>query len=1090
MPMPFENDQNNIGTEPIFSDMYTEKVLLLKQDEGSLTKNYNMIRRVLSSNNAVGCIGGYYDDSLSLLFMSSFFMNNLGYEYDDFMQATGGSLRPLIYPGDLSYFDGDRFREGNGAGLFHMMMKDGTPIYVRSFKEESTDSNGKPIWIMAVRVAWDAQNVDLVNGIIQSGVWYIDFNEDSAIKKVTWSQKFRQLLGFTGPEEFPDTLSAWEERIHPQDHARVMTCFFSAALDRENNTKYEVEYRARTKDGTYHWFREKAEVNRRLDGSPSRMTGIFVNIDEEHKARQDHEKFNAFHRSYSKSNICEYYVDLQEDTFEPLKTNENLNQELGNITSWDQLASEYVNKHVHEENRDSMRLLMDRSYIRSELRKLDGELSLECRANYCGTEYWVRNIVLPGDLDENGDPRHAIVFLRDITIAKKAEEDLHRLTKDNRDMDELLGGMVKLVKRFAVCDLENNSYTLHNLDGKELLKTSGTYDGMIADISSKFKSLSDKMTLSEILSKENMMKHLTSETDLYIFEYCSNDEKLFKNMSAIPLEFRDGKLTRVLIIIQDVTQVKTNEREARAALKDAFLAAERANKAKTVFMSNMSHDIRTPMNAIIGMTAIAGANIDNKNRVLDCLNKINHSSRHLLGLINEVLDMSQIERGEINLVQEEFRLPDLIDDLLTIMKPSIEQHSHELSVTLTDIRHETVTGDRMRIQQILVNIMTNAVKYTPDGGKLHLGICEKFTRGNTSCFEFIIKDNGMGMTEEFLKVIFKPFTRADNDRTTKIPGTGLGMAITKNIVEMMNGDIRVESEYGKGSKFTVSIVLRTQNIGSDDCPELEALPVLVVDDDQACCEGTVAVLNDIGMKGEWVTSGREAVELTAERHELHNDFFAVIIDWKMPEMDGVETTREIRRRVGKDVPIIVFTAYDCSAIEKEAREAGADAFVTKPLFRSRLTALFKQLTTTGSQPEELDGSDLNSIGLTDHAGKKVLIAEDNDLNREIAEEIIGMSGAAIETVENGQQAVDILEEMGPDYFGIVFMDIQMPVLNGYEATRRIRSMPGFDRLPIVAMTANAFAEDILSAKNSGMNDHIAKPLDIKKLNDILNKWLK
>ncbi len=1089
MQKPFENDQNMIGTEPVFSDMYTEKVLLLNQDEGTLKKNDDTIRQALSSNNAVGCIGGYYDERLSLLFMSSFFMNNLGYEYNDFMQATGGALRPLIYPGDLSYFDGDRFREGNGAGLFHMMMKDGTPIYVRTFKEESTDSNGTPIWIMSVRVAWDAQNVELVNGIIQSGVWYIDFSEDSTIRKVTWSQKFRQLLGFTGPDDFPDTISAWEERIHPQDHDRVMTRFYSAALDRENSIKYEVEYRTKVKDGTYHWFRESAEVNRRLDGSPSRMTGIFVNIDEEHKAKQDHEKYSAFHRSYSKSNICEYYVDLQENTFEHLKINSKLNNDLGSITSWDQLVSEYVNKHVCEESRESVRLLLDRSYIRSELRKLDGELSLECRANYCGTEYWVRNMVLPGDLDENGEPRHAIVFLRDITIAKKAEEDLHRLTKDNRDMDELLGGMVRLVKRFAVCDLENNSYTLHNLDGKELLKTSGTYDGMIADISSKFKALSDKMTLSELLSKENMVKHLTSETDLYNFEYCSNDEKLFKNMSAIPLEFKDGQLTRVLIIIQDVTQVKTNEREARAALQDAFLAAERANKAKTVFMSNMSHDIRTPMNAIIGMTAIAGANIDDRNRVLDCLNKINHSSRHLLGLINEVLDMSQIERGEISLVQEEFRLPDLIDDLLTIMKPGIEQHSHDLSVTLTDIRHEVVTGDRMRIQQILVNIMTNAVKYTPDGGKLHLGICEKFTRGNTSCYEFIIKDNGIGMTEEFLKVIFKPFTRADTDRTTKIPGTGLGMAISKNIAEMMNGDIRVESEYGKGSKFTVSIVLRTQGISSDDCPELEALPVLVVDDDQACCEGTAAILNDIGMKGEWVTSGREAVELTAERHELHNDFFAVIIDWKMPEMDGVETTREIRRRVGKDVPIIVFTAYDCYAIEKEALEAGADAFVTKPLFRSRLTALFRQLTIPGSQLKDPDESDPNSIGLTDHTGKRVLVAEDNDLNREIAEEIIGMAGVIIETVENGQQAVDILAEKGPDYFGIVFMDIQMPVLNGYEAARKIRSMSGFDRLPIVAMTANAFAEDILSAKDSGMNDHIAKPIDLKKLNDVLNKWL-
>ena len=297
--------------------------------------------------------------------------------------------------------------------------------------------------------------------------------------------------------------------------------------------------------------------------------------------------------------------------------------------------------------------------------KLDGEMSMECRAQYDGVEYWVRNMVLPGDCNENGEPRHAIVFLRDITNAKKAEEDLHRLAKDNHDMDELLNGMVRLVKRFAVCDLRHDNYTLHNLDGIELLKTSGTYEEMIRDFDDKFKTLTDNITLPEMLAKEHLRSHLCSPLDIYNFEYCSKDETLYKNMSAIPLEFTDGELTRVLLIIQDVTQAKHAELEAREALKDAYFAANRANQAKTVFMSNMSHDIRTPMNAIIGMTAIAGAHIDDKIRVLDCLEKITQSSRHLLSLINEVLDMSQIERGNISLMQDEFRLPDLIDELIS-----------------------------------------------------------------------------------------------------------------------------------------------------------------------------------------------------------------------------------------------------------------------------------------------------------------------------------------------------------------------------------------------------------------------------------------
>ena len=1081
--------EQNFTPQPVYSDFYTEKVLLLKPDSDALDENSAAIQHALSMNNAVGCIGGYYDNELTMVFMSSFFMKNLGYDYDEFMLATGGSLKPLIYGSDLHYFEDGTFRDGSGSGLFRMMMKDGTPIYVRTYKTDSTDKNGTPIWVMAIRVAWDAQNVELVNGIIQSGVWYIDFNEDESIRKVTWSQKFRQMLGFNGPEDFPDTLEAWEERIHPADSNRVLAMFFTSATDKTNSIKYNVEYRAKSKDGVYHWFRERAEVNRRMDGSPSRMTGIFVNIDQEHKAREENEKLSALHRAYSKSNICEYYVDLQEDTFEALKMNETLHHDLGGISSWDQLVSVYVNKHVFEENRESVRLLYDRNYIRNELHKLDGEMSMECRAQYDGVEYWVRNMVIPGDCDENGEPRHAIVFLRDITNAKKAEEDLHRLAKDNHDMDELLNGMVRLVKRFAVCDLRHDNYTLHNLDGIELLKTSGTYEEMIRDFDDKFKTLTDNITLPEVLAKEHLRSHLRSPLDIYNFEYCSKDETLYKNMSAIPLEFTDGELTRVLLIIQDVTQAKHAELEARDALKDAYFAANRANQAKTVFMSNMSHDIRTPMNAIIGMTAIAGAHIDDKSRVLDCLGKITQSSRHLLSLINEVLDMSQIERGNISLMQEEFRLPDLIDELITLTKPGIEQHHHDFSVRLSDIRHEAVIGDSMRIQQVLVNILNNAVKYTPDGGKISLSISESLTRNGTSCYEFIVEDNGVGMTEEFQKIIFEPFTRADNDRTSKIPGTGLGMAITKNIVSMMNGDIKIESAPGKGSRFIVTIFLRLQGSENVTADELAHLPVLVADDDQACCEGTVAILNEIGMDGEWVLSGREAVERTVERHRSGNDFFAVIIDWKMPEMDGVETTRQIRSRVGKDVPIIVFTAYDCSAIEKEAREAGADAFITKPLFRSRLTALFKDLAGNGARPHAIIEDELSSLGHADYTGKRVLLVEDNDLNREIATEIIGMTGAETECAENGKLAVELIRKNGADYYSIVFMDIQMSVMNGYDAAREIRALPGCGGLPIIAMTANAFAEDVVLAKNAGMNEHISKPLDLKKLSETLSKWL-
>lgn len=1032
-------DRHGSGSipEPLYSDVYTEKVIVLKPEAGSCDENSQAIQQALSMNNAVGSIGGYYDDDLSILFMTSFFMHALGYsDYNEFMQTSGG----------------------------------------------------RPIWVMSVRLAMDAQNLELVNSIIQSGVWYVDFNEDSTVRKVTWSQKFRQMLGFNGPEDFPDTLEAWSDRIHPSDREKVMERFFMAAADRTGLTQYSVEYRAMVRDGTYHWFRESAEVNRRTNGSPSRMTGIFVNIDKEHKAKEENEKLSAFHRAYSRSNVCEYYVDLSDDSFECFKLSERLAPELSGITSWDELCSVFVNRHVVEENRDSVRLLLDRSYIRQELMKLNGEMSTECRAVYNGSEFWIRTMVLPGDSDESGAPQHAVVFLRDITSAKKAEEDLHRMARDNRDMDELLGGMVRLVKRFAVCDLQNETYTLHNLDGNELIRTSGTYDDMVAQFDSKFMALSESKPLTELLSRENLRENLASRDDIYNFEYCSKDESLFKNMSAIPLEFTDGELSRVLLIIQDVTQAKRSEREARAALKDAYLAANRANQAKTVFMSNMSHDIRTPMNAIIGMTAIAGAHISDRERVLDCLGKITRSSRHLLSLINEVLDMSQIERGNISLVDEEFKLPDLIDDLITLVKPDIEQHQHKLSVVISDITNEEVIGDRLRIQQVFVNIVSNAVKYTPDGGRISITISEKPTGKKVSCYEFVIEDNGIGMTEEFQKVIFEPFTRADTERTTKVPGTGLGMAITKNIVSMMNGDIKVESAPGKGSRFTVTIFLQLQENESVSTNELADLPVLVADDDRECCESAAEILTEIGMDCEWVLSGKEAVERTVSRHSEGRDFFAVILDWKMPEMDGVETTRQIRKKVGNDVPIIVFTAYDCSEIEKEAREAGADAFITKPLFRSRLTALFKGLVS-GRDGIIAKHGGYDELETGNYSGKRVLLVEDNDLNREIAQEIISATGASTECAENGRAAVDMIKQNGGSYYDIVFMDIQMPVMNGYEAAKAIRMLPGCGELPIVAMTANAFAEDVILAKKAGMNEHIAKPLDLKRLSEVLRRWL-
>ena len=539
----------------------------------------------------------------------------------------------------------------------------------------------------------------------------------------------------------------------------------------------------------------------------------------------------------------------------------------------------------------------------------------------------------------------------------------------------------------------------------------------------------------------------------------------------------------------DVSQEKKAEIESHKALKEAYRAAENASRAKTEFLSNMSHDIRTPMNAIVGLTAIAGANIESQDRVVECLGKITKSSRHLLGLINEVLDMARIESGRMSLAEEDFSLPELVDNLLTLTKPAIDEHHHQLEVHIEHIEHEAVCGDSLRIQQIFVNLMSNAVKYTPDGGNITLTIKEKPNGfSELGCYEFSIEDNGIGMTPEFQKIMFEPFSRADDHRTTKVQGTGLGMAIARNIVNLMNGDIQVESAPNKGTKITVTVYLKLQENEKEQEKELLDLPVLVVDDDKTCCESTVATLQEIGIAGEWVLTGKEAVERCAARHKTGRDYFAVILDWKMPKMDGIATARKIRERVGEDVTIIILTSFDFSEIEEEARAAGVNAFMAKPLFRSRLTATLRQFTS--GKKEKNARNYLEDFAKENYAGKRILLVEDNELNREIATEIIGMTGVTIDSAENGKIAVEKVMEAPEKWYDLIFMDIQMPIMNGYEATAAIRALAGSrGKVPIIAMTANAFAEDVQLAKNTGMNEHIAKPLDLNKLNDVLKQWL-
>ena len=903
---------------------------------------------------------------------------------------------------------------------------------------------------------------------------------------MNWSHAFRQILGYHDILDFPNKLDSWSNLLHPEDYDRVMQLLLETIADKTNTTKYNVEYRLKMQDGQYHWFRASAEVIRRLDGSANRIAGIISNIDAEKRSRMQAQRAAAFHRAFTSANLCEYYVNLEKNTFDAFKVEPSLMTAFEQNHTWDGLVRFFVDHYVVEEDKKPVTDFCNRAYITEKLKGLETELRQECRIVLDGEERWVSNVVMRGEIE---DSEYAMIFLRDITESKAETARRMQMASDNASMDLLIKSMVRLLDRFVVCDLENDRYRFYNLQGDMIYAPTGAYHDFVEQVVAKYKTLEPLDALAALFSPENIRKNLQDENDIYKFEYCSMDENTYKIASIIPLEWNGTKLVKALLASMDVSQEKKAEIESHKALKDAYRAAENASRAKTEFLSNMSHDIRTPMNAIVGLTAIAGANIESQDRVVECLGKITKSSRHLLGLINEVLDMARIESGRISLAEEDFSLPELVDNLLTLTKPAIDEHKHQLEVHVEHIEHEAVCGDSLRIQQVFVNLMSNAVKYTPDGGNITLTIKEKPNGfSELGCYEFSIEDNGIGMTPEFQKIMFEPFSRADDHRTTKVQGTGLGMAIARNIVNLMNGDIQVESAPNKGTKITVTVYLKLQENEKEQEKELLDLPVLVVDDDKTCCESTVATLQEIGIAGEWVLTGKEAVERCAARHKTGRDYFAVILDWKMPEIDGIATARKIRERVGEEVTIIILTSFDFSEIEEEARAAGVNAFMAKPLFRSRLTATLRQFTS-GKQ-EKNARNYLEDFANENYAGKRILLVEDNELNREIATEIIGMTGVTIDSAENGKIAVEKVMEAPEKWYDLIFMDIQMPIMNGYEATAAIRALAGSrGKVPIIAMTANAFAEDVQLAKNTGMNEHIAKPLDLNKLNDVLKRWL-
>ena len=596
---------------------------------------------------------------------------------------------------------------------------------------------------------------------------------------------------------------------------------------------------------------------------------------------------------------------------------------------------------------------------------------------------------------------------------------------------------------------------------------------MLAGALAMYKSSARKVTLSDFI-KDNFFKVM-----------------LISSIAVAVV------LLTILMLLQKARKAEAAARKAasdtqelNAKLQVAVEKAESANRAKSTFLSNMSHDIRTPMNAIIGFTTLALSNIDDTDRVKDYLGKTLASSNHLLSLINDVLDMSRIESGKIHLEEVEVNLSDVLHDLKTIVSGQIYAKQLELYMDAMDVTDEDVYCDKTRLNQILLNLLSNAIKFTPAGGTVSVRV-RQLAGKVRGCgqYEFRIKDNGIGMSQEFAQKIFEPFERERTSTVSGIQGTGLGMAITKNIVDMMGGTIEVQTAQGKGTEFTVCVPMRAQTEQRlvEKITELEGLKALVVDDDFNTCDSVTKMLVKVGMRAEWTLSGKEAVLRARQSIEMSDVYHAYIIDWRLPDMNGIEVTRQIRS-LHDDTPIIILTAYDWSDIEVEAKAAGVTAFCAKPMFMSDLRETL--MSALGQKPADAVQRLLPEKN-ADFKGKHILLVEDNELNREIAQEILQEYGFLVDSAENGAVAVEKVSTAAPGSYDLVLMDVQMPIMDGYTATRKIRALddPARAKLPILAMTANAFDEDRRNALESGMNGFLSKPIVIGDLVQELHKIL-
>lgn len=891
-------------------------------------------------------------------------------------------------------------------------------------------------------------------------------------------------------DSFCHTVNKTKEQVQGRGHAYIWdvehddpACIESERRVMETRETCVSEEIVKTGDGTRILTTYKSPLYD-MDGSVMGTAGIGIDITKERAYEEELTRKNRTLEKIFTSIDCGVLCHSLDGTH-IISVNDAALKILG-YESVDELKADGFDMVAHSVTES------DRHMLRERMKTLNApgdSISVEYRVEHRDGKiiHVMGNVKL---LEENGELFYQR-FLLDCTAQKLQESEneqrqselVQALSIDYNlvcffNLDNGIGHALRLID----CDKDVLSTIFSNKSDLILEYDMGRYiDTCVYE--------DDKEMMKNVCSREWIRDELENKKTFHVNyrTLCGGKIRYFQ-MKAVRIGLWEDTKSAVLGY-RCVDDEIRSDMEKRELLENALMQANRASKAKSVFLSNMSHDIRTPMNAIVGFTTLAITHIDNKAQVEEYLKKIMTSGNHLLSLINDVLDMSRIESGKMHLDEKPCSLPEIFHGLQNIIQGDINAKQLELFVDTVDVRNEDIFCDKLRLNQVLLNLLSNAVKYTVSGGKITMRITEiAGAPEGFANYEFLIRDTGIGMSEEFVTHIFEPFERERNSTISGIQGTGLGMAITKNIVDMMNGKIEVKSKQGVGTECKVSFTFRVDSESNAPViiPEFQNCRALVVDDDFNTCDSVSYMLQQIGLRAEWTLSGKEAV-LRTRQALMRNDHYDVyIVDWMLPDVNGIELVRRIRRETGGNVPVIVLTAYDWSDIEEEAKEAGVTAFCSKPMFMSELrSCLSSSIASDAQKTEKFEKIEAK------RRTERILLAEDNELNQEIAVAILSEAGFKVDVASNGKIAVDMLSKSEPGYYQLVLMDVQMPVMNGYEASSAIRDLENkaLASVPIIAMTANAFEEDRQEALKSGMNEHIAKPIDVKKLIETLDRIL-